>query len=43
VGEEKINLKKGEMWEINNSKKIHSVANNSKSNRVHLIIDWITE
>ena len=43
VGEEKINLKKGEMWEINNSKKIHSVKNNSKSDRVHLIIDWVTE
>ena len=43
VGGEKINLKKGEMWEINNSKKIHSVENNSKYDRVHLIIDWITE
>lgn len=43
VGDERINLKKGEMWEINNTKKTHSVENNSKSDRVHLIIDWITE
>ena len=43
VGEERMNLKKGEMWEINNTKKIHSVENNSKFDRVHLIIDWVTE
>ena len=41
VGGEKINLKKGEMWEINNSQKTHSVENKSKSDRVHLIIDWV--
>ena len=29
------------MWEINNSKKPHSVENNSKEDRVHLIIDWV--
>ena len=43
VGEEKKNLKSGEMWEINNSKKSHAVKNNSKEDRIHLIIDWIVE
>ena len=42
VGEEKKNLKIGEMWKINNSKRIHSVENNSNEDRIHLIIDWIT-
>tara|TARA_R110000803_G_scaffold199999_2_gene264212 strand:- start:61 stop:585 length:525 start_codon:yes stop_codon:yes gene_type:complete len=37
------NLKEGEMWEINNSEKIHSVINNSNINRVHLIVDWIND
>jgi len=41
VGDETRNLKVGEMWEINNSKKPHSVENNSKEDRVHLIIDWV--
>ena len=41
VGYETKNLKVGEMWEINNSKKPHSVENNSKEDRVHLIIDWV--
>mgnify|MGYP003673404731 CR=1 FL=1 len=39
--DETKNLKVGEMWEINNSKKPHSVENNSKEDRVHLIIDWV--
>ena len=43
VGEEKKNLKSGEMWEINNSKKSHAVKNNSKEDRINLIIDWIVE
>jgi len=37
------NLKEGEMWEINNSEKFHSVENNSSINRIHLIIDWIND
>ena len=41
VGKEKKNLKSGEMWEINNTNKIHSVENNSNQDRIHLIIDWI--
>ena len=38
VGSEKINMAEGECWEINNSK-VHSVENNSKKDRVHLLID----
>ena len=41
VGEEIKNIKTGEMWEINNSNKTHSVKNLSKEDRVHLIIDWV--
>lgn len=41
VGGEVKNLKEGEVWEINNSQKLHSVVNNSKVDRIHLIIDWI--
>ena len=37
------NLKEGEMWEINNSEKIHSVVNNSNTDRIHLIVDWIND
>ena len=37
------NLKEGEMWEINNSEKLHSVINNSNTNRIHLIVDWIND
>ena len=35
-------LKEGEMWEINNSQKYHSVINKSRYARVHLVVDWIT-
>lgn len=38
-GEEKV-LGAGEMWEINNAT-LHAVDNQSKQDRVHLIIDWI--
>jgi hypothetical protein len=41
VGGEERYLKEGELWEINNSQKLHSVANNSDVDRVHLIVDWI--
>lgn len=40
VGDETINMKRGEMWEINNDGKDHSVSNNSDYDRVHLIVDW---
>ena len=34
-------LKEGEMWEIDNSNKYHSVINKSRYNRIHLVVDWI--
>jgi len=40
VGDETVNMKEGEMWEIDNTTK-HSVVNNGED-RVHLILDWIT-
>jgi len=40
VGDDKRNLKTGELWEINNDKKTHSVDNFGNSDRIHLIVDW---
>ena len=40
VGDETVNMKEGEMWEIDNTTK-HSVINSGKD-RIHLIMDWIT-
>ena len=41
VGDDKRNLKLGEIWEINNDKKQHSVENFGEFDRIHLIVDWI--
>jgi hypothetical protein len=41
VGDDKRNLKLGEMWEINNDKKKHSVDNFGDNDRIHLIVDWV--
>lgn len=41
VGDDTKNLKVGEIWEINNDKKLHGVSNNGDEDRVHLIVDWI--
>jgi len=38
-GELKI-MRSGEVWEINNVRKLHSVYNNGKTDRIHLLIDW---
>lgn len=43
VGEESKYLKAGEMWEINNSRKLHDVSNFSDDDRVHLIVDWMQQ
>jgi len=43
VGDDKRNLKVGELWEINNDKKEHSVNNFGDTDRIHLIVDWIEE
>jgi len=42
VGDELMHMKVGEIWEINNTNKIHSVKNNSNQDRIHLIVDWIS-
>jgi hypothetical protein len=43
VGDDKRNLKLGEIWEINNDKKEHSVDNLGETDRIHLIVDWVEE
>ena len=40
VGDETITMNAGELWEINNTNRLHSVVNKSDRDRVHLIIDW---
>ena len=40
VGKEKINMKVGECWEINNSR-THHVDNKGMEDRIHLLIDII--
>jgi Flp pilus assembly protein TadD len=40
VGGEEINMRAGELWEINNGT-VHAVENRSSEDRVHLIIDWM--
>jgi hypothetical protein len=40
IEDEIKNLKVGEVWEINNSEKLHGVSNEGDEDRVHLIVDW---
>lgn len=40
VDGEVISMKEGEIWEINNSEKAHSVQNKGESDRIHLLMDW---
>jgi Flp pilus assembly protein TadD len=40
VGDEDINMRIGELWEINNGT-THTVENRSTQDRIHLIIDWM--
>lgn len=40
VGDETIQMKRGEIWEIDNSNKIHSVNNDGNIDRIHLLIDY---
>ena len=39
VGEDTVNMKVGEVWEINNIR-THAVSNKSSEKRIHLIVDW---
>jgi hypothetical protein len=34
------NMKKDEVWEISNLKKLHSVSNKGDTDRIHILIDW---
>ena len=34
------NMKKDEVWEISNVKKLHSVSNRGNTDRIHLLVDW---
>jgi Aspartyl/Asparaginyl beta-hydroxylase len=40
VSDETINMKEGEIWEINNDGKPHGVCNKGATDRIHLLIDW---
>lgn len=40
VGNESINMREGQVYEINN-RRLHSVANNGTEDRVHLILDYV--
>lgn len=40
VDQEVIQMQAGEIWEINNSEKAHSVQNNGITDRIHLLVDW---
>jgi hypothetical protein len=40
VDREVIQMKAGEVWEINNSEKAHSVLNLGDTDRIHLLLDW---
>jgi hypothetical protein len=41
IDEEIKNMKEGEIWEINNNEKEHSVENNGNEDRIHLLIDFL--
>jgi hypothetical protein len=43
VGGDRRNLKVGELWEINNDKKEHSVQNLGETDRIHFIVDWVEQ
>jgi hypothetical protein len=41
VGTERVNMKVGKAYEIDNANKIHAVVNNGSRDRVHLVIDLL--
>jgi hypothetical protein len=43
VGGEIVQMKSGEIWEIDNANKVHSVNNNGDTDRIHLLIDYQPE
>jgi hypothetical protein len=40
VGSEIIQMKQGEIWEIDNAYKVHGVINDGDTDRIHLLIDY---
>lgn len=42
VGEVTKHMKQGEIWEIDNAGREHSVSNMGEEDRIHLIVDWQT-
>lgn len=40
VGDENVQMKLGEIWEIDNAHKVHSVNNDGNTDRIHLLIDY---
>lgn len=40
VGDEIVQMKSGEIWEIDNANKVHSVNNDGDTDRIHLLIDY---
>lgn len=40
VGGEELNMRAGELWEINNGT-VHGVENRGAEDRIHLIVDWM--
>jgi len=40
VGNEIVQMKQGEIWEIDNAYKVHGVTNNGDTDRIHLLIDF---
>jgi len=40
VDSEIIQMKQGEIWEIDNAYKVHGVINNGDTDRIHLLIDY---
>jgi hypothetical protein len=40
VGNETVQMKEGEIWEIDNAYKVHSVNNDGDTDRIHLLIDY---
>lgn len=43
VGDEIVQMKEGEIWEIDNAYKIHSVNNDGNTDRIHLLVDYQLE
>lgn len=41
VGGERVVMRVGQLWQINNGGAIHSVANNGPTSRIHLISDFV--